>query len=367
MNVYKILAVNPGSTSTKVAYFENEKCLFNEDVFHDSSVLKEFPTINDQLDYRMEVVGAFLKEHDIDLEDIDAIVGRGGSCASVKGGVYRISEKLIQDTRNAVGGLYHSSMLGVQMADRLKNDKAQLFMVDPTVVDELQDVARVTGVKGIYRKSACHALNHKAVVRRFAAKAGKKYEEMNLISAHIDGGITIMAHDHGRMIDGNDGGGGEGPFTPTRMGSMAITDFERYLGTLKPEEVWSLTSVTGGFSSHFQTSNSDAIHKMVEDGDPYASLIWKAMVYQCAKSIGSMAVVLKGKVDAILLTGGLMRFADIEEQIREACGWIAPIYTYAGEYEMEAMALGALRVLRGQEEAGTYTGEPVFNGFSFDK
>ena len=357
MKHYRIFVINPGSTSTKLSYHDNETCIFSLDVFHDSSELKKFPTINDQLDYRMEVVQSFLKEHQIDLSEADLIVGRGGGCYPIEGGIYRISEKLIRDTREAKGGLYHSSMLGVQMADLLaKKYHKDAIMMDPPVVDELQEVATLSGVKGIRRRAISHALNLKAVARTHAEKMGKKYEESRLIVSHIDGGISVTAHLNGRMIDGNDAGGGEGPFTPTRMGGMAVTDVNQLLRTKSFEEVRSLCSQTGGLSSYFGTSNSDTVHNMVEEGNKEAKLVWDAMIYQVAKYIGSMAVVLKGNVDAIVLTGGLCRFMDVVEGIRRQCGWIAPIAVYPGEMEHEAMAKGALRILRGEEELKEYQG-----------
>lgn len=364
MKNYRILVINPGSTSTKLSLFENEKLIFTDDVFHDSSVLRTFPTINDQLDYRMEVVRQFLADGDIDLTGIDAIVGRGGGCYSVEGGVYQIDDKLIQDTKEAKGGLYHSSMLGVQMAKKLHEKYGGLMlMMDPPVVDELCDLARLTGVDGIYRRAISHALNLKATARIHARRMGKRYEDCNFIACHIDGGISVTAHQKGCMIDGNDAGGGEGPFTPTRMGSMAVTDVIHHFDGTSYEELKGLCSQAGGLSSYFGTSNSDVVHKRMEEGDKKAELVWKTMIYQVIKWIGSMSTVLKGDVDGILLTGGLLRFPDVEEQIRESCQWIAPVTSYPGEVEQEAMAAGALRVLRGEEEARTYSGKPVWSGF----
>lgn len=361
---YKIFIINPGSTSTKLSLFENEKSLFTTDVFHDSSILKQFPTINDQLDYRMDVVRSFLKDNQIDLTGVDAIVGRGGGCCPVPSGIYRIDDRLIQDTKTARGGVRHASMLGVQMAEILCHHYGgQMFMIDPPVVDELWDLARLTGVKGICRQAGTHALNLKATARRHASIMGKRYEECNFIVCHIDGGISITAHQKGRMIDGNNAGGGEGPFSPTRMGSMAVTDLLRYFEAGDLDKLKSLCSQTGGLSSYFGTSNSDAVHKLVEEGDPKAIRVWNAMIYQINKWIGAMSTVLKGNVDGILLTGGLVRFPDMVKQIRECCEWIAPVTVYPGEFEQEAMAQGALRILRGEEKAMRYPGKPVWNGF----
>ena len=368
MKTYKIVVINPGSTSTKVSLHENKKCVFETNVFHDSSVLLQYPTINDQLEYRMEVIHKFLKDSNVDLTGVDAIVGRGGGCYAIESGVYEIDPQLIADTRAAKGGLYHASMLGVQMADELHKVYGGLeLMMDPPVVDELQPVARITGVKGVYRRAVCHALNLKAVTRHHAKTMGRKYEDCNFIACHIDGGISVTAHEKGRMIDGNDAGGGQGPFTPTRMGSMAVTDVNNYLRDKSYEEIRALCSQAGGLTSHFGTSNSDTIHALVEQGDERAKIIWEAMIYQVCKNIGAMATVLNGKVDAIILTGGLLRFQDVLDQIHERCGWIAPIASYPGEAEHQAMALGAYNVLTGEWKAKKYPGKPVWEGFAEDK
>lgn len=357
---YKIFCINPGSTSTKVSLHINNKKIFQTSVFHDSSVLLKFPTINDQLEYRMDVVRKFIKDNHIDLHDVDAIVGRGGGCLPCPSGTYEVNDKLIDDTKHYRGGLYHSSMLGVQMAQELhKEYGGRLFMVDPPVVDELQPLARFTGVKGIWRRAVSHALNLKATARHHAKRMGKRYEDMNLIVCHIDGGISITAHRHGKMVDGNDAGGGEGPFTPTRMGSLAVTDDLMYLRRKTEKEVRDLCSQAGGLTSYFGTSDADKIHKRIEAGDKKAKAVWDAGIYQCCKWIGMMGAVLEGKVDAIVLTGGLLRFPEIEEQIKKSCGFIAPVYSYPGELEHEAMAEGAYKVLTGQEKPLIYTGKPV--------
>ena len=367
MKHFRILVINPGSTSTKVSLHEDETCLFTKDVFHDSTVLVKFPTINDQLDYRMEVIYRFLEEDNIDMTQIDAIAGRGGACYSVESGIYEVNEQMVKDTHDLKGGLYHSSMLGVQMAWELqKKYGCRVFMMDPTVMDELQDVARITGIRGIYRKAYTHALNLKAAAKKYAKDCGRDYKDLRLVVAHIDGGISIAAHRDGRQIDANDAGGGEGPFSPTRMGSMSVTDVLHNLFDKKPEEIRNLCSVSGGLSSHFGTSNSDVIHKMVEEGDVRANRVWDAMIYQTNKYIGAMATVLDGKVDAIVLTGGLLRFDDVVEKVKASCSWIAPIAVYPGEFEHEAMSSGALSVLRGETEPKQYTGKPVFVKFPED-
>lgn len=364
MKKYKILVINPGSTSTKISIHENEECIYSTSVFHDSKDLLKFPTINDQLDYRMNVLWNFIEENHIDLSNIDAVVGRGGGCYSVPGGIYAIDNRLINDTKECKGELYHSSMLGVQMARRVQEKYGGIaIMTNPPVVDELCDLARLTGIKGIYRKAISHALNLKAVAKKHCELHDLDYEHCNLIVCHIDGGISITAHKDGKMIDGNNAGGGEGPFTPTRMGSMAVTDVINHMLTLSKEEMRKYCSEAGGLSSYFHTSNADTVHEMIENGDSKAKLVWNTMIYQVSKWIGSMSVVLEGKVDAIVLTGGLLRFKEVEETIKQRCGWISEVYSYPGEMEHEAMALAAYNVLTGKEKALTYTGKPVFEGF----
>ena len=364
MKKFKIFVINPGSTSTKLALFEDETCLFKTNVFHDSSVLLKFPKINDQLLYRLMVIMKFIDDNNIDLTGLDAIVGRGGSCYSVKSGTYVVDDRLIKDTREAKGGLYHTSMLGVQLAQEIqKIYGGKMFMVDPPIVDEYCDLARITGLKGVYRKAVSHALNLKAAAKHHAEVIGRPYEDCNFIVCHIDGGISVTAHRKGEMIDGNDAGGGQGPFTPTRMGSMAVTDVIHYLQDKSHDEILNLCTEAGGFSSHFGTSDSDKIHARVEKGDPHAVRVWNAMIYQIIKYIGAMSTALAGQVDAIILTGGLLRFDDIEQKIKESCEWIAPVTSYPGEFEQEALAYGALRVLRGQQKAKIYPGKPVWNGF----
>ncbi len=364
MKKYKILVINPGSTSTKISLHENEECILSTSVFHDSKDLLKFESINDQLDYRMNVLWKFLEENHIDLTGIDAIVGRGGGCYSVKSGIYKIDDRLIEDTKNCKGELYHSSMLGVQMARRVQEKYGGIaIMTNPPVVDEYNDLARLTGIKGIYRKSVTHALNLKAVAKKHCELSDLNYEESNLIVCHIDGGISITAHLHGQMIDSNNAGGGEGPFSPTRMGSMAITDVTNHLFSKTKEEMKRYCSEAGGLSSYFGTSNADTIHQMIDEGNAEAKLVWDTMIYQICKWIGEMSVVLEGNVDGIVLTGGLLRFKEIEETIKQRCGWISNVYSYPGEMEHEAMAKAALDVLTNQEEALTYSGKPVFEGF----
>ena len=362
--VYRILAINPGSTSTKISVFDNEKELFERSVFHDAPLLLQYPDINDQIPFRHDVILQVLKEEQIELDSIDAFVGRGGSAYSQEGGVLNIDERLYEDTKAAVGGSDHPAKLGTMLAwEFAKKTGKPSFTLNPTNVDEYCDYARLTGIKGIYRQSHSHVLNQKAVAEHHAKTMGKRYEDCRFIVAHIDGGITVSAHEYGRMIDGNMGADGEGAFTPTRIGSIPVLAVLDYLKDHTIEEVHLSTVRSGGFVSIFGTSNSDVIHDMVLKGDPKATLVWNTLAYQVSKMIGEMSAVLCGEVDAILLTGGLMRFQDLSDFIRQHCGWIAPITIYPGEMEQQALALSALKVMRGEIKARDYTGKPVWNGF----
>lgn len=362
----KILVINPGSTSTKLSLFEEDTLLFEESEFHDAPVLLQYPTVNDQVPFRKQVVLDVLKRRGYPPEEVDVFVGRGGSAYPQRAGVMPIEERLYRDTWDAVGGSEHAAKLGVLLAYELCNEYGgKMFTVNPTNTDELCDYARLTGIAGVYRNAQSHVLNQKAVARFHANSIGKRYEDCCFVVAHIDGGITINAHDHGRMVDGNVGSGGDGPFTPTRIGGVPTLNLLDYLEQHSQEELRLLCSRAGGFVSHFGTSDAKKVHRMVEAGDRKAVLIWNAMIYQICKEIGAMSAVLCGKVDGILLTGGLVRFSDIVEGILSRCGWIAPITVYPGEMEQEEMAGAVLHVLRGEEQAHPYTGEPVWKGFGF--
>ncbi len=361
---FRLLVINPGSTSTKISVFEDEKSLFEKSRFHDAPVLLQYPHVNDQVPFRYAVILEMLKEEGFAPEEIDVVVGRGGSACTQLSGVTRIDRKLYEDTLAAVGGSEHAAKLGVLLAWRFSQEFGQdAYTLNPTNVDEYCDYARLTGIRGIYRFGHSHVLNQKAVAEAHAESMGRRYEDCRFIVAHIDGGVTVGAHDHGRMVDGNMGADGEGAFSPTRIGYVPVLELLDYLQDHPAEDVRRMCSRSGGFVSLFGTSNSDTIHAMVERGDPKATLVWNTMIYQICKNIGEMSAVLCGKVDAILLTGGLMRFDDISAGIRERCGWIAPIHVYPGEMEQEALALSVLKVLRGQAEAMTYSGKPVWQGF----
>ena len=363
----RILVINPGSTSTKISVFEDRDPVFTESVHHDAPEVNKYPTVNDQVPMRKKVTLELLKKHGLDMKDIDHIACRGGGQYSVEAGVYEVTKLLYDDTFAQKGGSDHASKLGTLVGYELSKEYGiPAYMVDPTNVDELTDVARMTGIRGVYRQSQLHTLNQRAVAFTYARELGKKYSDINVIVAHIDGGITIGAHKGGRIVDVNEGGGGDGPFTPTRIGSTPVLGIEKLVEQgITEDELKRLCSRSGGLSSHFGTNDADKVYSMVLSGDRYAKIVWDAMIYQTGKTIGEMACVLNGNVDAILLTGGLLRFASIVEKITAMCGWIAPIKLYPGEFEQEALAHSVLRVLNGTEEPKIYTGKPVWDGFDF--
>ena len=360
---HRIFTLSPGSTSTKLAVFDGTEQVFKANVQHDPAVLKTFARVSEQKPYRVDTILRLLKENNIDIASMDAFAAYSGGLVSTPGGIFPVNDKILEDCSS--GRLMeHPAILGAQIiGDFAEKTGKPAFLVNPPDVDEFDDVARVCGIKGIYRVSHSHVLNQKAVAEFHARKMGKAYEDCNFIVAHIDGGITVSAHDHGRMVDGNMGADGEGAFTPTRIGSLPVLQLLDYLEEHSLQEVRLACARSGGFVQYFGTSNSDDIHRLVEQGDKKACLVWNTMIYQICKMIGEMSTVLCGKVDGILLTGGLLRFDDIRETIEKRCGFIAPISVYPGEMEQEALALPTLKALRGELVPHKYTGKNVWNGF----
>jgi butyrate kinase len=368
MSDYKVFTVNPGSTSTKIALFQGEKNLFSANVRHDADVLAKYKTLSEQLEYRKTTIEKLLEENNVDLNGIDACVGRGGGLLAMEGGTYEIDDLVLAHSINAENGVVHPACLGPSIAyEFAKQHGVKAFTVNPPDVDELQDLARMTGIKGVYRGVHLHALNLKETAIRHADSMGKRYEDCNYIVCHIGGGISISAHCHGKMIDGFDIVGGEGPMAPTRCGSVAVADLLRYAADKEIETVKQLCTKSGGFVSHLGISDAIELTERAENGDKYAEMVWNTMIYQIEKCIGSMAAVLRGKVDGILLGGGMVHDKDLVRQITETCDWIAPVSAYPGEFEMEAMASGAARVLDGKEQVKKYTGVCRFRGFGFDE
>lgn len=370
MKHYKVLAVNPGSTSTKIALFQGEECIYTKNVSHDAGELSRFSSIPDQLPYRRDMILELLEEAKISLEDIDVFVGRGGGLLSLEGGTYAVSELMLDHARHCANGVIHPAALGSQLANEFAvKYGAKAMVVNPPDVDELQELARMTGIKGVNRSVHLHALNLKETAIRHSKNVMRKnYEDCNYIVCHIGGGISVSAHCHGRMIDGYDIVGGEGAMAPTRCGSISVSNLLEYMekNHMDIAEVRKLCTRTGGFVSHTGISDAVELTKRAGNGDRYAGMLWNTMIYQIEKCIGAMAAVLHGKIDGILLGGGMVHSDDLVAQITGDCSFIAPVTAYPGEFEMEAMAAGAIRVLNGEESLKEYTGEPVWNGFEWD-
>jgi butyrate kinase len=355
--MHRILAINPGSTSTKFAvYFDNE-CVLNKTIRHSFDDLFHYENIIDQFDFRKGLIIDALVEEGIDVDLIKYIIGRGGLTYPVESGIYKVNNLMLQHVREGVMG-QHASNLGPLLADfiALQIPDAQAFIADPVVTDELEDVARVSGHAGFERRSIFHALNQKATARTHAKKQGKTYEELNLIVAHLGGGISVGAHKNSRVIDVNNALNGEGPFSPERSGTLPAGQLIEvcFSGKYSKSEIDRMVVGEGGFVSFLGTNSAHEVQKLAESGNEKARFYQEALFYQVAKSIGEMAVVLEGKVDAILLTGGLAFNHKIEEYIKVKAGFIAPVFTYPGEDELEALAMNALRVARGEVEPKEY-------------
>ena len=352
--VYKIFVINPGSISTKVAYFENSKKVFVEKVYHPADELKKFKKIIDQYEFRLKMIKNFIKEKGLKEEDFDAAVGRGGLLKPIEGGTYIVNEKMLEDLRSGIYG-EHASNLGAILAyELMKPFNKPAFIVDPVVVDEMEEIAKITGIPEIKRKSIFHALNQKAVARKVAEELGKRYEECNFVVVHLGGGISIGAHRKGKVVDVNNALNGDGPFTPERAGSIPAWDLIKYSKNYTDEEMKKKLAGKGGIVAHLGTNNMKEVEKRIKNGDKKAEFIFKAMAYNVAKWIGMMAVVLKGKIDAIILTGGLAYCELFINWVKELISFLGPIRIVPGEFEMEALAEGALRVLKGEEKAKVY-------------
>ena len=352
----KILAINPGSTSTKIAVFDDESSVLEKTIRHSSEELKDFKNIIEQYDFRVKVIENVLKENGFKLEDFDAFVGRGGLLHPIESGTYRVNEAMLEDLKECKYG-EHASNLGAIIAYNLATKvNKPAYIVDPVVVDEMEPLARYSGLKGIERKSIWHALNQKAVARRAAKDLHKKYDEVNLIVVHLGGGISVAAHKKGRTVDVNNALNGDGPFAPERAGGLPTISLVDLCmsGKYTYEEMKKLLAGKGGLVSHLGTNNAIEVEERIEKGDEYAKLVYEAMAYQVAKTVGEMAAVLKGEVDAIILTGGLAHSKMLTEWIKERTSFIAPVLLYPGEDEMRALAEGALRVLKGEEKEKIY-------------
>ncbi len=359
MKKYRVLVINPGSTSTKVGVFDGEDCIYEGTVRHSTEELSKYPNIIDQAPMRMELIRNLLKENNIDIATVDAFIGRGGIVKPMRSGTYTVNDKLLYDLEHLPSALSHASCLGGVFARQFGEEYGKpYFIADPVVVDEREQIAKVTGLPGVERNGVFHCLNQKAVARRYCKEHGIRYEDANIIVAHLGGGNTIGAHHHGIVVDVNDGINGEGPFSPERLGGLQVKTVLDLLesGKYTIAEMRTLCSKSGGFVAHFGTNNALEIEKRAMAGDEQASLMFYALGYNVAKTIGEMAVVLKGKVDAIIITGGQGYSKPLCKYIEEMVGFIAPVVVYPGEGELEALAASAIRVLEGEEEAKEYLG-----------
>ena len=353
---YKILAINPGSTSTKLAVYEDSKCVFSSSIKHDSQTILAFNHIIDQYDFRMDAIMNELSKDGIDLSELNAVVGRGGMLKPIPSGTYEVSDAMINDMKEAKRG-EHASNLGCLIAKSIADQyKIPSFIVDPVAVDEMDDIARYTGMPEIKRDSLFHALNHKAVARKVAKDLHKPYEELNLILVHLGGGISVAAHHLGRVIDVNNALDGDGPMSPERSGEVPIGPLYKmvFSGKYTLNEIKRKNYGQGGLVAYLGTNDGATINKRIQAGDEKAEFIHRVMCYQIAKEIGAYATVLKGNVDAIVLTGGLAYNKLTVELIKERVSFISKVLVYPGEDEMEALAEGALRVLNGEEKAKVY-------------
>jgi butyrate kinase len=351
-----ILVINPGSTSTKVSLFEGEQEIFTETIEHRLEDLARFNRASDQDLYRMELIIDSLQRKKIEAGKIKAIVGRGGLLKPIEGGTYRVNQQMVADLRRGVQGDHPSNCGGLIAYAISKNINCDAFIVDPVVVDELEDLARLSGMPLIPRRSIFHALNQKSVARQAAEKLGKKYSDINVIVAHLGGGITVGAHRLGRVIDVNNGLDGDGPYSPERSGDVPVGDLVKvcFSGEYTFADMKKLIKGHGGVVAYLGTNDMKLVEKEVMEGNENYRLIYEGIAYQIAKAIGSCATVLNGKVDAVCISGGLAYSEILVNWVRERVDWIAPVMLFPGEEEMKALALGALRVLRGKEEAREY-------------
>lgn len=356
MDMYRVLVINPGSTSTKIAIFDNEKLVFEETLRHSTEDLAEFPTVFDQYQFRKNIILEVLNEKGINITKLNAVVGRGGLLKPIEGGTYEVNEKMLQELRECARGEHASNLGGVIAYEIASQLNIPSYIVDPVVVDEMDEISRISGMPEIKRVSIFHALNQKAVARRFAKDNNKSYEELNLIVAHLGGGISVGAHKKGKVVDVNNALDGEGPFSPERSGGLPVGDLVKlcFSGKYTLDEMKKKIKGNGGLVAYLGTNDAREVCKMIEAGDEKAKLVYEAMAYQVAKEIGSMSAVLEGDVDGIILTGGIAYDEMFTAWIKERVEFISDVIIYPGEDELVALAEGGLRVLRGEEKAKIY-------------
>lgn len=352
----KSLIINPGSTSTKIGVFEDETLLFEETLRHSTEEINQFATIVDQKDFRKKIITDLLDEKKFDLKSLDVVVGRGGMLKPIPGGTYAVTDELLADLKIGRQG-QHASNLGGILAREIGDELSiPSYIVDPVVVDELQTVARYSGVPEIQRTSVFHALNQKAVAKRYAKEIGKSYESLRLIVVHMGGGVSVGAHMGGKVVDVFNALDGDGAFSPERAGAVPSGALIKmcFSGKYSEKEVYSKIVGKGGFNAYLGTNDMRTVNKMANEGDAHAAEVKEAFLYQIAKDMGSMACVLEGKVDQIIVTGGIAYNADVISYLKEKAGFIAPFTVYPGEDELLALAQGAIRVINGEEAVKEY-------------
>ena len=357
MKEFQILAINPGSTSTKFAVYFNEECKFSSVIRHSIDDLSYYESVIGQFDFRKGLIIDALVEEGFDVDRIKYIIGRGGLTYPLESGVYLIDDLMLKHAREGIYG-QHASNLGPLIADYIANQipGAKAFIADPVVTDELNDIARVTGHPSFEKRSIFHALNQKATARFHSEKIGVAYERLRLIVVHLGGGISIGAHLNGKVIDVNNALDGDGPFSPERSGSLPVGQVIElcFSGRYSKDEIKRMVVGEGGFVAYLGTNNAEEVQQRIDEGDQQAQLIQEALLYQVSKSIGEMAIVLEGKVDAILLTGGLAYNNKLTETISHKTAFIAKCFVYPGEDELKALAMNALLVACGETSAKKY-------------
>lgn len=352
----KLLVINPGSTSTKIAAYNDEELIFEENISHSMEQIAQFERISDQLDFRKEMVVKTVQDRGIALSEFNGIVARGGMLRPIAGGTYRINQQMVDDLKQGVQGEHASNLAGL-IADQIAKElNIPAFIVDPVSVDEFYPEARISGLPEIKRRSLGHALNIKATARRVAHDLGKDLNECNFIVAHLGGGISIAPLEKGRVLDYNNANE-SGPFSPERCGQLPVGDLVKlaFSGKYTLPQLKKRMTGQGGLTAYLGTNNCQEVQERIAAGDRKAGEIYQAMIYQIAKEIGAMSTVLKGKVDAIVITGGLAHSKMVTEGISEYVQFIAPVKVYPGAMEMLALCQGALRVLRGEEEPREYS------------
>lgn len=355
---YRILALNLGSTSTKLALFEDDRKVMAQNIAHPIKELSAFTNVWEQQTYRKNALVNFLFENNVSLDDCDIIVARGGITRPIEGGIYNISPEMLADMKSGRYGT-HPTNVGCHIAFELgQKHRKPVICLDPPVTDEMDPVAKYTGIPEISRQSSFHALNQKATARKLAAALNKTYSNINIIICHLGGGISVGAHRRARVVDVNNALNGDGPFSPERAGSVPAASLTElcFSGNYEKGVILKKLTGRGGLTAHLGTADCIEVIERIHSGDPQAAEVLNAMCYQIAKEVGAMAAALCGKVDGIGLTGSLAHSEYIVSKLKQHISFIAPVYLYPGENEMEAMGAGALRYLRKEEEAKHYTG-----------